>query len=209
MRILIVDDDALIRDSLKIMLDLEEEFSELETASNGQEALDLCSEKKFDIVLMDIRMPIMDGVLATKKIKEQFKDIKIIILTTFREDEYIKQAVKNGAEGYILKNQPVESIIESIKLVKKGNVVFKKEIVESITTMLKKDNQINKQKYDFSAREFEVLKLIGSGLSNKEISKKLFLGEGTVRNYVSILLEKLALRDRTQLAIFYVKNYEK
>ena len=138
MRILIVDDDALIRDSLKIMLDLEEEFSELETASNGQEALDLCSEKKFDIVLMDIRMPIMDGVLATKKIKEQFKDIKIIILTTFREDEYIKQAVKNGAEGYILKNQPVESIIESIKLVKKGNVVFKKEIVESITTMLKK-----------------------------------------------------------------------
>ncbi len=207
MRILIVDDDALIRDSLKIMLDLEEEFSEVDTASNGQEALELCSKKKFDIVLMDIRMPIMDGVLATKKIKEQFRDMKIIILTTFKEDEYIKQAVKNGAEGYILKNQPVESIIESIKLVKKGNVVFQKEIVESITMMLKKDNQIDKQNYDFSAREFEVLKLAGNGLSNKEISKKLFLGEGTVRNYVSTLLEKLILRDRTQLAIFYVKNY--
>ncbi|MGV8146430.1 MAG: response regulator transcription factor [Alkaliphilus sp.] len=208
MHILIVDDDALIRDSLKIMFDLDEDFIEITTASNGQEALEACNKKEFDVVLMDIRMPIMDGVLATKKIKEQFKDIKIIILTTFKEDEYIKQAIKNGAEGYILKNQPVDSIIESIKIVNKGNTVFQKEIVESITMMLKKDDQMDKQRYDFSAREFEVLKLVGNGLSNKEISKKLFLGEGTVRNYVSILLGKIMLRDRTQLAIFYLKNYE-
>jgi len=208
LNILIVDDDALIRDSLKLMFDLEVDFTEVSTAVNGQEALKICSRKHIDVVLMDIRMPIMDGVLATKRIKEQFKNTKIIILTTFKEDEYIKQAIKNGAEGYILKNQPVDSIIESIKIVNKGNTVFQKEIIESITTMFKKDNQMNKQHADFSEREFDVLKLIGSGLSNKEISKKLFLGEGTVRNYVSILLEKLVLRDRTQLAIFYLKNYE-
>ena len=191
------------------MFDLEDDFTEVSIAANGQEALNICSREHIDVVLMDIRMPIMDGVLATKRIKEQFKNTKIIILTTFKEDEYIKQAIKNGAEGYILKNQPVDSIIESIKIVNKGNTVFQKEIVESITMMLKKDTQTSGGKHHFTERELEVLKFVGNGLSNKEISKKLFLSEGTIRNYVSTLLEKLELRDRTQLAIFYLKNYEK
>jgi DNA-binding NarL/FixJ family response regulator len=112
LKVLIADDDALIRDGLKILLEIEEDFEVVGTACNGQEAFEICREVKPDIVLMDIRMPVMDGVLGTKQIKSHFKDVKVVILTTFKDDEYIKEAVKSGAEGYILKNQPSDSIIE-------------------------------------------------------------------------------------------------
>ena len=178
------------------------------TATNAQEALVLCRDFHPDIVLMDIRMPVMDGVLGTKLIKSQFSNIKVIILTTFKDDEYIKEAIKNGASGYMLKNQSSDSIIESLRTVHMGSMVLEKEVAQSLTSMLKDDKKKQKIKLDITEREWDVLKLVGEGLTNKEIADKLYLSEGTVRNYVTMLLEKLSLRDRTQLAIYYVKNLE-
>jgi len=207
MRIIIADDDGLIRDSLKLLLGLEEDIEVIGTAKNGKEAFELCQANKPDIVLMDIRMPVMDGVLGTKLIKENFHDVKVVLLTTFKDDEYIREAVKNGAEGYILKNQSSDSIIESLRTVNKGNTVFEKDVVNVITGMIKDEKNKKPSDFNLSEREFEVLALIAAGLSNKEIAEKLFLGEGTVRNYITNVLEKLELRDRTQLAIFYLKNF--
>lgn len=206
MKVLIVDDDALIRESLKLLLELEEGIEVIATACNGQEALDVCRNQIPDIVLMDIRMPVMDGVLGTKLIKNSFKDVKVVILTTFKDDEYIREAIKNGAEGYILKNQSSDSIINSLRAVYKGNAVFEKDVANALTSMLEKGKR-QKTDMDLTQREWEVLRLISEGLSNKEISERLYLSEGTVRNYVTALLEKLGLRDRTQLAIYYLKNY--
>jgi DNA-binding NarL/FixJ family response regulator len=208
MKVLIVDDDALIRDSLKILIGIEEDMEVVGTATNAQEALVLCRDSQPDIVLMDIRMPVMDGVLGTKLIKSQFNNIKVIILTTFKDDEYIKEAIKNGASGYMLKNQSSDSIIESLRTVHMGSMVLEKEVAQSLTSMLKDDKKKQKIKLDITEREWDVLKLVGEGLTNKEIADKLYLSEGTVRNYVTMLLEKLSLRDRTQLAIYYVKNLE-
>ena len=207
MKLLIVDDDALIRESLSILLGLDDNIEVVGTASNGQEGYDLCTELKPDIVLMDVRMPIMDGVLGTKLIKSSFKDIKVVILTTFKDDEYIKEALKNGAQGYILKNQDSDSIIDSLKAVMKGNMVFEKEVAETIASRIKYENKNNLRDFNMTEREMDILRLIGEGLSNKEISSKLYLGEGTIRNYITNLLEKLELRDRTQLAIFYLKSF--
>ncbi|MBU5592560.1 response regulator transcription factor [Clostridium sp. MSJ-4] len=210
MKILIVDDDSLIREGLKIILENEEDFEVVGLASNGQEAFELCKETSPHMVIMDIRMPIMDGVLGTKLIKENFKDVKVVMLTTFKDEEYIKEAIKNGAEGYILKSQPADSIIETLRIISKGNVVFEKEVIKSLSNMIKNEkDKPNIKNMDLSERELEVLKHVGQGLSNKEIGLKLYLTEGTVRNYVTKLLEKLELRDRTQLAIFYVKNLER
>ena len=207
MKIIIVDDDGLIRDSLKLLLGLEEDIEVIGTAKNGMEAFELCKENKPHIVLMDIRMPVMDGVLGTKLIKENFHDVKVVLLTTFKDDEYIREAVMNGAEGYILKNQSTDSIIETLRTVYNGNTVFEKDVVNVITGMIKEGKSKKPSDFNLSPREFEVLALIAEGLSNKEIAEKLFLGEGTVRNYITNILEKLELRDRTQLAIFYLKNF--
>lgn len=208
MKVLIVDDDALIRDSLKIIISMEADMEVVGAASNAQEALELCRQYQPDIVLMDIRMPIMDGVLGTKLIKSQFSNIKVIILTTFKDDEYIKEAIKNGASGYMLKNQSSDNIIDSLRAVHKGSIVLEKEVAKSLTSMLKDNGNVRLKDLNITEREIDVLKLVGEGLSNKEISERLYLSEGTVRNYVTILLEKLSLRDRTQLAIFYIKNVE-
>ncbi|WP_125153528.1 response regulator transcription factor [Clostridium rectalis] len=207
MKIVIADDDGLIRDSLKLILELEGDIKVIGTVSNGNEAIEFCRKNEADIVLMDVRMPILDGVLATKEIKKENPSIKVIILTTFKDDEYIAQAIKNGAEGYILKNQSSDNIINSIRTVYNGNGVFQSEILNSIMGMIG-ENKKTEEKILLTEREFQVLKLIGQGLSNREISKKLYLSEGTIRNYVTNLLEKLQLRDRTQLAIYFLKNIE-
>jgi DNA-binding NarL/FixJ family response regulator len=208
LKVLIVDDDALIREGLKILLEIEADFQVVGTASNGQEALEMCRKEEPDIVLMDIRMPVLDGVLGTKLIKSHFKDIKVVILTTFKDDEYIKEALKSGAEGYILKNQPADSIIESLRAVSKGNIVLEREVAGALSSMLKEGKKAAPERLDISQRELGILKLVGEGLSNREIAERLNLSEGTARNYVTGLLEKLGFRDRTQLAIFYIKNCE-
>lgn len=207
MEILIADDDSLIREGLKIILENEPRFKVVALAANGQEAFDLCKEKKPNIVMMDIRMPIMDGVISTRLIKQNLKDIKIVMLTTFKDEEYIKEAIKNGADGYILKSQSSDSIIETIKIISKGNAVFEKDIMKSLSEMINKNpHKLPIKEVELTEREIDILKLIGDGMSNKEIASRLYLGEGTVRNYVTRLLEKLDLRDRTQLAIYYIKT---
>ena len=208
LKVLIVDDDALIREGLKILLEIEADVQVVGTASNGQEALEMCRKEKPELVLMDIRMPVMDGVLGTRLIKSHFQDIKVVILTTFKDDEYIKEALKSGAEGYILKNQPADSIIESLRAVSKGNIVLEREVAHALSAMLKEGKKAAPEHLDIFQRELGILKLVGEGLSNREIAERLNLSEGTTRNYVTGLLEKLGFRDRTQLAIFYIRNCE-
>ncbi len=206
LRVLIVDDDALIRDSLQLLLNLEDDFQVVATATNGQEAFSKFLEHQPDLVLMDVRMPVMDGVLGTRMIREHSRSVKIVILTTFKDDEYIKAALKNGASGYILKSQPAESIIETLRTVARGNIVLEQDIATSLTGMISDQPKNSKEDLLLSAREREILELVSEGLSNREIAEKIYLSEGTVRNYITALLEKLSLRDRTQLAIFYLKN---
>ena len=203
MNLLIADDDGLIRDSLKIMLELEEGWK-ARTAPDGNEAFALCEEDHPDVILMDIRMPLCDGVTATRKIKEKFPEVKIVILTTFTDDGYISSAIEAGAEGYLLKSTPADGIVERLRAVKKGAMVFDKGVPLSAKETKK---NAPKPKSDLlTERENEVLFLVASGFSNNEIAAKLYLSQGTVRNMVSTLLEKLKLRDRTQLAVFYWKN---
>ena len=205
---MIVDDDSLIRESLKVLLELEDDIEVVGTASNGREAYEILDKVNPEIVLMDIRMPEIDGVIGTKLIKQKKQNIKVVILTTFKDDEYIKEAIKNGAEGYILKNQTGESIVESLRAIYRGNVVFEKNVASSVSSMLSDSRKKSYVEMGITKREFDIMSLVGEGLSNKEISTNLFLGEGTVRNYITVLLEKLNLRDRTQLAIFYLKNFK-
>jgi DNA-binding NarL/FixJ family response regulator len=207
MRVLLVDDDALIRDGLKMILELEADIEVVGTAANGQDAIVQCTEKLPDVVLMDIRMPIMDGVQATKLIKEQFQTIKILFLTTFKDIEYIRSGVKYGAEGYVLKSSSSESIIESLRMVFRGNVVYDKVIAAMLSDLVGINKHILPEEAGITPKEHEIMKCICDGLSNKEIADTLFMGEGTVRNYISNILEKLQLRDRTQLAVFYMRNF--
>lgn len=208
MRVLLVDDDALIRDGLKMILELEKDIEVVGTAANGQEAVKLCAEKLPDAVLMDIRMPVMDGVQATKLIKEQFGNIRVLFLTTFKDIEYIRSGVKYGAEGYVLKSSPADSIIGSLRTIYRGNVVYDRDIAAMLSDMVKTDKTISPEEAGITSREFEIMKCICEGLSNREIADRLFMGEGTVRNYISNILEKLQLRDRTQLAVFFMKNFK-
>lgn len=209
MKILIVDDDALIRDGLKMILELEEDIEVIGTASNGEIAYDMCREVCPDIVLMDIRMPVIDGVKATKMIKKEYNDVKVLLLTTFKDSEYISNAVKCGAEGYILKSRSSESIIEIIRSVADGNVILDKEVASLLSEMVEDEgNTISYKDLDLTEREIEIIELVSRGMSNKEISEAVFISEGTVRNYISTILAKLDLRDRTQLAIFYLRNLE-
>lgn len=203
--VLIVDDDALIRDSLKLVLELDKDISVAGTCCNGDEAYRACMANPVDIVLMDIRMPLCDGITGTKKIKETFPNIKVLILTTFQDDEYIIQALKNGASGYMLKNTPSSVIREQIKLVYDGTMLIHPQVAEKLTGMLSNKKEKDLSVYNLTEREIDVIKLISEGYSNQEISEKLFLGESTVKNYVSSILDKLNLRDRTQIAVFYLK----
>lgn len=205
-RVLIADDDALIRDSLKIVLDLDSEIEVAGTCKNGEEAYKMCCSMAVDVVLMDIRMPVCDGIAGTKKIKDAFPDIKILILTTFEDEEYIIQALKNGANGYILKDTPSSAIKEQVKLACSGTMLIHPDVAAKLTGMIGSNNKKDLSKYSLTEREIEIIKLISDGFSNQEISEKLYLGESTVKNYVSSILNKLDLRDRTQIAVFYLKN---
>lgn len=206
MKLLIVDDDGLIRDSLKLLLETTEGWS-ARTAADGNAAFELCREEPPDIILMDIRMPVCDGVEAARKIKAAFPDVKIVMLTTFTDDGYIASAINAGAEGYLLKSTPADGIIERIRAVEKGAQVFDKGVKLKIADESGANaNEKEKSFPELTGRENEIFELVATGLSNGEIAAKLFLSPGTVRNAVSVILEKLNLRDRTQLAVHYWKN---
>lgn len=205
MNVLVIDDDKLICTSLKTILESDEEICVVGTGNNGKAAISLYNRLKPDILLMDIRMDEMSGLEAGEEILKNHKNAKILYLTTFADDEYIIKALKIGAHGYILK-QDFEIIIPSLKAVYIGQSVFGEDIVSKIPSFIKGIEKTNFSSFDISDKELEIVTLVAEGLNNKEISNNLFLSEGTVRNYLSTILEKLNLRDRTQLAVFYYKN---
>jgi DNA-binding NarL/FixJ family response regulator len=203
MRILVVDDDRLVTSSLKTILKSDKEIEVTATGNSGWQAVELYRKHRPDILLIDIRMEGMSGIDAAEEIIAEDKDAKVLFLTTFSDDEYITRAFQIGAKGYILK-QNYESIIPSVKAVYMGQRVFGDEIISKIPHISRKENVL--EKYGLNEKEMAIIKHVADGLSNREISRILYLSEGTVRNYISIILEKLNLRDRTQLAIFYYKN---
>lgn len=201
-RIIICDDDKLIRESLKILLPRKGDVEIVGEAENGEEAIDLCVQNQVDVALLDIRMPKLNGVQAVKRIVEK-TDTKCLIITTFDEEEYVNEAISYGAKGYILKNSSPEQIIDAINTVYNNNVVLNDSVLDKIQG--KQAEPIFK-KYDFTEREKEIIVSISEGLSNKEISNKLFISEGTVRNYITNILEKTNLEHRTAIAVNYLKG---
>lgn len=206
-KIIIVDDEKLIREGLKLMLLTYEDIEVVGTAANGYEALELCKNNIVDVVLMDIRMGLCDGVKGTRLIKEQFKKVKVLILTTFNDEEYIKEALSYGAFGYMLKDSSHEVIYNSIKSAHSGNMVIHPEAATKIIEGTSKNREaMDIGKYGLQEKEIRIIEGIARGLSNKEISEELFLSEGTIKNNITNILSKLSLRDRTQIAIFAFKH---
>lgn len=205
MNVLIVDDDIFVSGALKTILESSGDITVPATGSDGKEAVELFRRYHPDVLLMDIRMKEVSGLDAAAEILKEFPDARILLLTTFSDDEYIIRALKLGAKGYLLK-QDYGSILPALRAVYSGQTVFGHEIVSKIPELIQSDPSFNYQAYDISEREQEIIRLIADGLSNKEIAARLFLSEGTVRNYLSAVLDKLHLRDRTQVAVFYYRN---
>lgn len=200
-KIIIADDDALIRESLKIIFDMDERFQVIDICENGQKAVQLCTEHDIDVAILDVRMPEMNGVEATKHISEK-TSTRVMILTTFDEDAFIKDAFSFGASGYLLKNSPPDQIKNAVYAISGGNTVVQEVIMEQLNSP--NEERLKKMEH-LTTRELEVVTLIAQGLTNAEIANQLFITEGTVKNTVSNILSKLALKHRTQIAIFYLK----
>mgnify|MGYP000186407858 CR=1 FL=1 len=205
MRILIVDDDFLITTALKTILEADSHIQVCGTGKSGREAVALYDTLDPDILLMDIRMKDMDGLSAASQILSRHPEAKILLLTTFLDDEYIIRALRLGAKGYLLK-QDYASIAPSLKAVYSGQSVYGSEITAKLPHLLAGQKSFSWKDYSITDRELEIISLVAKGLSNKEIAGQLYLSEGTVRNYLSTVLDKLQLRDRTQLAVFYLEN---
>ena len=210
-KILIADDQQLIRESLKIILDTDKDFDVIDVVGNGKDALESIEANKPDVVLMDVRMPQMDGVECTRIIKQKYPEISVIILTTFDDDEYVYNALKFGASGYILKGISMTGLVSAIRTVYDGKAMINPDIATKVvrlfSQMAKSNYAINVDKRnveEISKTEWKVIQQVGYGKSNKEIASALKLSEGTVRNNLSSILSKLDLRDRTQLAIWAV-----
>ncbi len=215
-KVMIVDDQELIRDSLKIVLDQNNDIKVTALASDGQECLELLKKELPEVILMDVRMPELDGVQATRIIKELYPEVRIIILTTFDDEEYVYNALKYGASGYMLKGVSVSELSSAIRTVASGGAMINPEVVTKVVKLFSQMAQqggtasvsveTNGGTELFSRTERNIALLVGHGLSNKEIAERLRLSEGTIRNGLSSVLAKQGLRDRTQLAIWAVQT---
>lgn len=212
-KVLIADDQELIRQSLSIVLNTKEGIEVTDTVANGQEVIASVRKNRPDVILMDIRMPKMDGVQCTKIIKDNYSEIKIIILTTFDDDEYVYNALKWGASGYLLKGVSMDGSTNAIRTVYSGQAMINPDIATKVvrlfSQMAKADYVVDvdqKRTENLTKTEWKIINEVGRGSSNKEIAENLNLSEGTVRNYLSGILNKLEFRDRTQLAIWAVQN---
>jgi DNA-binding NarL/FixJ family response regulator len=211
-KILIADDQPIVCEGLNVILKLEADFEVVGICHNGQAALDFCRQIQPDILLMDARMPQMSGIEATKEISRLFPGIKVLILTTFNEEELIYEGLRSGAKGFLLKDTEPDELCKNIRIVYAGGACLHPEVTLKVLGMISsagKGIAVDNLSGDFeqlTGREKEVLNLIGRGLSNIEIANILFITEGTVKNHVTNLLAKLGARDRTQLAILTHKN---
>ncbi len=207
MKIVIVDDDKLVGISLKTIVEASGEIQVSAIGYNSSEAIKLYDSLTPDILLMDIRMDTMTGLDAGEQILKAHPDAKILYLTTFADDDYIMRALRIGAKGYILK-QDFESIIPALKAVNAGQSVFGEDIIAKIPSLLSHNKKIDFGDFGITEKETEIIGLIAEGLSNREIAGTLYLSEGTVRNAISVIMDKLSLKRRTQIAIFYYKNIQ-
>lgn len=214
-RVVMADDQVILRESLKFIIEQDKAISVIGVAANGKEAFDLCERLKPDLVLMDIMMPEYNGIEGTRLIKEKYPQIKILILTTFDDSDNVSKALQKGADGYILKDVKPEELIMAVKNVYQGFAVMHKSALSKMVAnqpataqaaFLSKDVLPGMPAIHLTEREISIVRLIVEGKNNKEIASELFLSEGTVKNIITTILEKLALRDRTQLAIYAIKH---
>jgi DNA-binding NarL/FixJ family response regulator len=207
-RILLVDDQDLFRQGLAALLELEEDLTIVAQASNGNDAIAQAAASQPDVILMDIRMPICDGVTATQTIHQQFPWMRILVLTTFDEDEYIWQSLQAGASGYLLKSTPSGQLATAIRTLHQGHSQLGPTIASKVFAQMHQPvvNSGDDADYRFSDRESEILALLGKGLNNREIAQQLYLTEGTVKNHISRILAEMGMRDRTQVALWAQKN---
>lgn len=241
-KVMITEDQRLMREGLKTLLDLEQDLTVVELAENGKDALEKLPYAQPDVILMDIRMPVMDGVEATRIIKEKYPKVKVLILTTFDDDEFIIEALKNGAVGYILKDLSSEKLVTAIRDAYNGNSIMQPEIAAKIIShitgaarnILGKNMAVEishevsqtevqgeskwkklgnfkekNNKSELTDREKDILNLVGEGMSNTEIAKKLYISVGTVKNYISSLYSKLEVDDRSKLTLYAIKEASK
>ncbi|MCB8976513.1 MAG: response regulator transcription factor [Ardenticatenaceae bacterium] len=203
-RILLVDDQRLMRDGLRTLLELEPDLDVVGEVSNGQEAVQIYPDLQPNVVLMDIRMPVMNGVEATERLCQDWPDAKIIILTTFDDDAYVFDGIRAGAKGYLLKDVSGEELATAVRAVSSGSALLGSSVAQRVLAQfagLAASKSASALPEPLSDRELEILQLIAEGLSNPEIAARLFLAEGTVKNYVSNILQKTDTRDRTQAVL--------
>lgn len=209
-KVLIADDIRILRQGLKAVLEQDEGIRVVALAENGKEAFEKCKVFRPDVVMMDMRMPEYDGAYGIRAIKEALPEIKVLVLTTFDDEETIEKALSGGADGYILKEMEDAKVIDSVKSVYNGMSIFGGGVYQVMKKRMEggeeKRHRLQPEEVDLTPRELDIVRLVAQGYDNKEIAGELFLAEGTVRNMISRILEKLALKDRTQLAVYAVKH---
>ncbi|AXI08640.1 DNA-binding response regulator [Oceanobacillus zhaokaii] len=204
-RVLLVEDQPIVRQGLKVILEQDENITVTHQAENGREAIGILEKHLIDFIMMDIRMPEMNGIEATRKIKKQWPNIKILILTTFNDDEYALNALKEGANGFLLKTSEPRKLIEAVYSCMNGGLTIHDEVAAKVMPRLLQSTNKPQMAIELTPKEIAITRLIGEGKTNKEIAEEVFLSIGTVKNYLTTILQKIGLRDRTQLAIYAVK----
>lgn len=205
-RILLAEDQAMVRQGLKMMIETDKDIQVTAEAVNGKEAVELCESHTFDLIIMDIRMPVMDGLEATRIILSRRPEMKVLILTTFNDDEYALEALKSGSRGYLLKDADTSELIRSIRSCLEGGLVLEDQVAANILPKLMNRTAAEEADESLTPRELDIICRIGEGRSNREISEELALSVGTVKNHISMILDKLELRDRTQIAIYAIRH---
>jgi DNA-binding NarL/FixJ family response regulator len=208
MKILLCDDQAVIRDGLEMLLNLEKDFQVVGSAQDGAEAVELAEQKRPDLILMDLKMPGVNGIEATRRIRAKFPEIKILVLTTYDEDEWVFDAIRAGASGYLLKDTPRQKIVEAIRGTMEGKSFVDPAVAGKMMAQISSNQKqpVSVLAEKLTERELDVLRLIAKGFNNADIAAQLHLSEGTVRNHVSAILEKLGVSDRTQAAVIAIQH---
>ncbi|RKL68156.1 DNA-binding response regulator [Salipaludibacillus neizhouensis] len=205
-RILLAEDQGMVRQGLKMMIETDSDLRVTGEVSNGKEAISLCETVHFDIVILDIRMPVMDGLQAARIINTRWPDRKILMLTTFNDEDYALEALRCGARGYMLKDAEPDALIRSIRSCLSGGLSLQEDVAAKVMPRLLKKEEEKPVDSSITPRELDIIMRVGEGRSNREISDELGLSIGTIKNNVSLILDKLELRDRTQLAIYAIRH---